>query len=246
MKKILIAAFVFAALAPFAAGASTTNGTITAGSGYAWGENLGWINFGCDNCAVSITDSLVEGHAWSRAYGWINLSPENGGVVNDGEGNLSGYAWSSALGWINFSGATIDASGVFAGMAGIEGSNAGRINFACDNCDVSTDWRPAAVRSQAGGSAGVIYAVTTTTIIPTSTEESPTSTEGYLYWFENIVKRADIVRDGIIDVLDFNTLMVHWGETGADNPADIDGDKEVGIKDFNLLMVHWDKQYALT
>jgi predicted RNA-binding Zn-ribbon protein involved in translation (DUF1610 family) len=131
--------------------ASSTNGTIPAAS-YAWGENFGWINFGCTNCNVQVTDSAVTGDAWSNQYGWINLSPTNGGVTNDGAGNLGGNAWSSGLGWISFSGVVINSSGTFTGTAGTQGSTAGRINFSCSNCGVTTDWRPASVRNQSGNS----------------------------------------------------------------------------------------------
>ena len=126
--------------------ASTTNGTIPVAS-YAWGENFGWINFGCANCGVSVTDSAITGNAWSAQYGWINLSPTNGGVTNDGNGNLGGNAWSSGLGWISFSGVAINSSGRFTGVAGTQGTTAGRINFGCANCNVTTDWRPASVRN---------------------------------------------------------------------------------------------------
>jgi hypothetical protein len=126
--------------------ASSTNGTIPAAS-YAWGENFGWINFGCTNCNIQVTDSAVTGNAWSAVYGWINLSPTNGGVTNDGAGNLGGNAWSSGLGWISFSGVTINSSGQFTGVVGTRGSTAGRINFGCSNCNVTTDWRPASVRN---------------------------------------------------------------------------------------------------
>jgi hypothetical protein len=44
--------------------------------------------------------------------------PTNGGVFNDGQGNLSGYAWGEGLGWIDFSNVKIDPNtGEFAGYA---------------------------------------------------------------------------------------------------------------------------------
>jgi hypothetical protein len=66
-----------------------------------------------------------------------------------------------------------------------------------------------------------------------------------LDWFNNVVKRTDIVRDGAIDVLDFNALMVQWGKIGAGNPADANQDGSVDIFDFNLLMVYWDETEPL-
>jgi len=51
--------------------------------------------------------------------------------------------------------------------------------------------------------------------------------------------KEDTNRDGKVDIMDFNTLMVNWGETGAGNIADFNGDGKVDILDFNLLMVNW-------
>ena len=139
--------FFFLFLIPAFSFASQTNGTI-ASSSYAWGENLGWVNFGCQNCNVQVTDTALTGYAWSKSDGWINLSPASStGVTNNCLGQLGGDAWSSHLGWINFSGATINASGTFSGIAGTPGTKAGRINFSCDNCNVQTDWLQCALRA---------------------------------------------------------------------------------------------------
>ena len=51
-------------------------------------------------------------------------------------------------------------------------------------------------------------------------------------------KKADANNDNKIDVLDFNTLMVNWGNTGT-NVADFNGDSHVDIFDFNYLMIYW-------
>lgn len=61
---------------------------------------------------------------------------------------------------------------------------------------------------------------------------SPTGTSA-------LVSRIDSNRDGRIDILDFNTLMVNWGRSGAGNIADFDLNGVVDIFDFNLMMVHW-------
>ncbi len=124
--------------------ASNTDGTIDSTYKYAWGENIGWINFGCDNCNVHITDSGLSGYALSKTIGWIYLDD----IVNDGEGNLSGYAWSENGGYIKFNptngGVIINSSGEWTGSA--LGENIGWIIF--DNCDyqVKTDWRGQSVR----------------------------------------------------------------------------------------------------
>ena len=133
--------------------ASDSNGTISSSQSSAWGSNLGWINFACDNCNVHVTDTALTGYAWSRDLGWINLSPAGGGVTNNCLGQLGGYAWSSHLGYINFSGTSIDSSGKFTGMAASLTDKSGNINFSCDNCDVQTDWRQCSlqVSPQSGG-----------------------------------------------------------------------------------------------
>lgn len=52
-------------------------------------------------------------------------------------------------------------------------------------------------------------------------------------------KTVDYNNDGRVDILDFNILMVHWGETKNANPIDINSDNIVDILDLNLLMVQW-------
>lgn len=141
--------------------ASETNGTIDGTYKYAWGENVGWLNFGCNNCNVSVTDTSLSGFAWSRQFGWIKLNPPTSGVQNNGEGVLSGFAWSSNLGWINFAGVIIDESGYFSGYATVKSDNS-RINFSCTtpsscnaaNFKVKTDWKRASIRSSGGGGGG--------------------------------------------------------------------------------------------
>lgn len=109
---------------------------------YAWGDTIGWVNFGCDNCNLNIGDDKITGYAWSQNYGWINFSPSNGGVLNDGNGNLSGYAWGENLGWIDFSNVRINPStGEFSGYAIIIENPRGTINFDCLNCKIKTYWR---------------------------------------------------------------------------------------------------------
>ena len=102
-------------------------------SQYAYGENIGWLNFEpSEGDGVQVSSIDVQGYLWAENIGWINLSPVSyGGVVNDGSGNLSGYAWGENVGWINFSpdygGVTIDTDGNFDGWAW--GENIGWINF---------------------------------------------------------------------------------------------------------------------
>ena len=139
--------------------ASVTDGTIDSTNKYAKGldSNVGSINFGLSAGDVHVTDSALTGYAWGENVGWINLSPAYGGVSNNNEGTLSGYAWGESAGWVNFSptngGVTIDSGGDFAGYAWSQ--NFGWIVFNCatnSSCSagsfkVSTDWRPRSARA---------------------------------------------------------------------------------------------------
>jgi hypothetical protein len=127
-------------------------------SQWAWGENVGWLNFEpSEGPGVTVGDYVVTGYVWAENIGWINLSPaEYGGVTNDGYGELGGYAWGENVGWISFScedsgtcatadyGVTIDSDGLFDGFAW--GENIGWINFDLavphDVYTVQTSWGP--------------------------------------------------------------------------------------------------------
>lgn len=132
--------------------ASNTDGVIDSTYKYAWGENIGWINFGATNGNVHVTDSGLSGYALSENAGWISLS----GVVNDSEGNLSGLAWSENAGWIKFDpingGVHINSLGEFTGSA--LGENIGWIIFGGDY-KVKTDWRPRSARPTITGNSRV-------------------------------------------------------------------------------------------
>jgi hypothetical protein len=121
-------------------------GNIDATNKWAWGSNIGWINFNPTHGGVTVYDDHLEGYAWAENIGWIRLGAYEGGgahtyandaagtygVNNDGAGNLSGYAWGANVGWINFnpshSQVTIDPdTGEFDGYAWAE--NVGWIHF---------------------------------------------------------------------------------------------------------------------
>lgn len=116
------------------------------GSQYAYGANVGWLNFEpSEGPGVHVSKTQLTGYVWAENIGWISLSCENTsscgtvnyGVTNDGAGNLGGYAWGQNVGWVNFNpkvagdanhyGVTIDSEGNFAGWA--YGENIGWINF---------------------------------------------------------------------------------------------------------------------
>jgi hypothetical protein len=63
-------------------------------SGFTWGENIGWVNFG--------NGSPANGNTYTNTTG------ADFGVNRDlGTGNLSGLAWGENVGWINFAGGSI-------------------------------------------------------------------------------------------------------------------------------------------
>ena len=144
MKTKIAFIISIALLAPILALAST--GTIDSFNKYAWGNNIGWVNFNPTNGNVQVTDTALTGYAWSENYGWINLNPSQSGVKNSG-GVLSGSAWGEGTGYINFSGVTINSNGKFTGTA--TGSTVGTLTFGCTNCNVTTTWRLS--NSPAGG-----------------------------------------------------------------------------------------------
>src|SRR3989338_7464141 len=139
--QLTLANFVFA---------SNTDGAIDSTYKYAWGENIGWVNFGCANCGVSVTDSGLSGYALNETVGWLYLS----NITNDGEGNLSGLAWGENIGFIKFNpangGTIINSSGEFAGSA--LGENIGWLIFGGDY-KVKTDWRPRSARPACNNSS---------------------------------------------------------------------------------------------
>jgi hypothetical protein len=108
--------FILCLLAPAAASAATT---ISEPNKYAWGANIGWINWrdangGADGAVIG--EFACSGWLWGANVGWIHLgdgTPANGvqysntlgtdfGVNHDGTGLLRGLAWGANIGWINF------------------------------------------------------------------------------------------------------------------------------------------------
>jgi|SRR5665213_1401559 len=91
--------------------------TIDAANRYAYGANIGWMDWrGDTNNGAVIGNYVCSGYIYSANVGWINLgggSPTNGihyqnlsandfGVNQDGLGNLRGYAYGANIGWIAF------------------------------------------------------------------------------------------------------------------------------------------------
>ena len=110
MKTLL---FLLLLVACAARAATTINPT----NRYAYGANIGWIDWrGDTNNGAVVGEYVCSGYIYAANVGWINLgsgAPTNGiqyqnlaasdfGVNQDGLGNLRGYAYGANIGWINF------------------------------------------------------------------------------------------------------------------------------------------------
>ncbi|MFA5934723.1 MAG: peptidoglycan-binding domain-containing protein [Candidatus Paceibacterota bacterium] len=137
---------------------------------YAWGENIGWVDFAPEQGSTTVADNALWGYAYGENIGWISLNCANGDgscdtldykVSNNGEGKLSGYAWGENIGWVDFGtstdiasrpwGVSITSGGDFTGYA--YGENVGWMSFNSANggsvvYKVSTNWRPQSTRPQ--------------------------------------------------------------------------------------------------
>ena len=91
--------------------------TINATNQYAYGANIGWMDWRGDVASGAVIGEYVcSGFIYAANVGWINLgsgAPTNGvryqnasasdfGVNHDGSGNLRGYAWGANIGWLTF------------------------------------------------------------------------------------------------------------------------------------------------
>ena len=226
--------------------ASEIDGTInnSSGAGYAWSDMAGWINFGLPAGNIHVTDSGLSGYAWSANTSWISLNPSNGGVQNN-DGQLSGSAWGTGLGWINFSGVSIDNAGKFHGQA--TGTLVGTLTFDCSSCDVRTDWRPIAGRSitpptgggggGGGGGTGGGGGSGGNSIPPLIPGNPPAQLS------PGQIKGIDTNNDRILGIIDFNIMMVEWGNKKIVKKADMNKDGLVDFLDLSILMAYWGLSY---
>jgi hypothetical protein len=166
-KRDLAAAAVSGFLllfSPFTARAATT---IDGANRFAYGANLGWIDWRADtNNGAVIGEYVCSGYIYSANVGWINLgngAPTNDiyyqnssandfGVNQDGLGNLRGYAWGANIGWLAFEKAgapKVDlASGKLSGYAW--SANCGWISLSNAIAYVQTDTIPQGNRAPNG------------------------------------------------------------------------------------------------
>jgi len=179
---------------------------------WAWGENIGWLNWGDTPSPsnVILTESFMGGFVWAENVGWINLgdgTPDNGvsysntsggdhGVnIDPVTGEMSGFAWGENIGWINFDttpaigadGARFD-DAAFRLRGYAWGENVGWINLD----DAS--------------------------------------------FFVGFTCAADLNGDGDVDGADLGLLLGAWGGGG---PADLNGDGTVDGADLGLLLGGW-------
>lgn len=148
-KRVMISVVSIAALFLALAGVVYAAGNIDATNKWAWGGNIGWLNFAPSHSSgVTVYENHLEGYVWAENVGWVRLNSDdttggtpyyanttasNYGVNFDNTtGQLSGYAWGTNIGWINFNpthgGVTINTTtGDFAGYAWSE--NVGWIHF---------------------------------------------------------------------------------------------------------------------
>ncbi len=88
---------------------------ISATDKFAWGENIGWLNWRDANGTTSgviVQSNYLQGFIWAENEGWINVGNGGGPYANTNgtnfgvnillNGDLFGYAWGENCGWINF------------------------------------------------------------------------------------------------------------------------------------------------
>jgi hypothetical protein len=130
--------------------------TINAANRYAYGANIGWLDWrGDSNNGAVIGDYVCSGYIYSANVGWINLgsgSPTNGiryqnvsasdfGVNQDGLGNLRGYAYGANIGWIAFEDTGAPKADLFTGnfSGSVWSANCGWISLSNAVAYVQTD-----------------------------------------------------------------------------------------------------------
>ena len=71
---------VLAGLAILAVGGRSLAENIDPASGYAWAENVGWMNaqpMGPGGPGIQVGDSELSGWIWGENIGWVSLSCKN-------------------------------------------------------------------------------------------------------------------------------------------------------------------------
>ena len=103
--------------------ASASAQSIDLDNKYAWGENIGYLNFAdagvpLGSQGVFAQPDHLEGYIWGENIGWISVGIGSGPYANTTgsdfgvnidpvTGELSGYAWGENIGWVNFEGGAL-------------------------------------------------------------------------------------------------------------------------------------------
>lgn len=152
LMRRLVFLLLMASVVPRTGAATTTD----AGNRYAYGANIGWLDWrGDTNNGATVGDYVCSGYIYSANVGWINLgsgSPTNGirylnlsaidfGVNQDGLGNLRGYAYGASIGWIAFENTGVPKVDLFTGnlSGSVWSANCGWISLSNAVAYVQTD-----------------------------------------------------------------------------------------------------------
>ena len=95
--------------------------------------------------------------------------------------------------------------------------------------------------------AATPYSLFGSAVIPSSTDNTsgggggngPIIAANNIQTLSAEAQKVDTNKDGKVDLMDFNKLMVDWDVTGSGLVSDFDGNGTVDILDFNLLMINW-------
>lgn len=204
--------------------ASSSVGRIDSVNHYAWGENVGWIDFA--STTVDYASTTLSGWAYGENIGFISLNCKNTSSCGDNpyavtddnfQGVLGGYAWGENVGWIDFSHVAFDTNtGEFSGYA--YGENIGNIIFGTDNDKVVTDWVPPLATSTPVTSCGTIVHPGTYTLGANLTDNS-----GACF----TVLSDNVIIDGL-DPVDHATIHTVTGN-GSDIAVDARGEETGAI-----------------
>jgi len=179
---------------------------------WAWGENIGWLNWRDAGTPAGAQGVVFEtnhlrGLIWAENVGWINVGNGSGpytnttglnfGVNIDAQGLLWGYAWGENIGWINFEGGALASppnparveGGRLRGYAW--GENIGWINLDDENAFVGV----------------------------------------------NLSCPGDVTGDGLVNLADLNLVLANFGQTTS--TGDANGDGVVNLADLNMVLANF-------
>jgi hypothetical protein len=118
MKHLIYTTVIVTLLA---AGALSVPSNVLTAEKYAWGENVGWLNWRDANGhldGVYVGGNFLRGWIWGENIGWINVGNGTGPYANtdhtdfglnidQNNGHLHGMAYGENVGWVNFDGGAL-------------------------------------------------------------------------------------------------------------------------------------------